>query len=56
MIRKLHRWPGLLAAVLLIALAVSGAALSVFPAIEAIAAPKAASGQTVARLADLVLA
>lgn len=56
MIRKLHRWPGLSAAVLLIALAGSGAALSVFPTLESLAVPQVASGQTVAALADLVLA
>jgi sulfite reductase (NADPH) flavoprotein alpha-component len=43
MIRKLHRWPALLAAVLLIVLALSGSVLSVFPAMERIAAPTAAS-------------
>jgi len=31
MIRTLHRWPGLLALVLVTILALSGAALSVFP-------------------------
>jgi sulfite reductase (NADPH) flavoprotein alpha-component len=56
MIRTLHRWPGLLAAALLIVLALSGAALSVFPPMETLTAPKAASEQTVAQLADLVLA
>ena len=34
MIRALHRWPGLLALVLLAVLALSGAVLSVFPAAE----------------------
>lgn len=56
MIRKLHRWPALLAAVLLIVLALSGSVLSVFPAMERIAAPTAASDQTVAQLAALVAA
>lgn len=55
MLRSLHRWPGLLAAALLIALSLSGAALSVFPAIEAVTAPSAVSGQTVADLAAKVL-
>jgi len=36
MLRSLHRWPGLIAALLLVVLALSGAALSVFPAIEAV--------------------
>jgi sulfite reductase (NADPH) flavoprotein alpha-component len=51
MLRRFHRWPGLIAAVLLVVLALSGAALSVFPAAESVASP----GQTDARLsvADL---
>jgi sulfite reductase (NADPH) flavoprotein alpha-component len=56
MIRKLHRWPGLLAAVLLIALALSGAALSVFPALDRVASPAAVPEQSVAELAALVVA
>jgi sulfite reductase (NADPH) flavoprotein alpha-component len=55
MLRALHRWPGLLAAVLLIALSLSGAALSVFPAMEAVNAPAAVAGQTVGDLAAKVL-
>lgn len=55
MIRTFHRWPGLLAAVLLIALALSGAALSVFPALDRVAAPAAVSQQSVAELAALVV-
>lgn len=55
MLRALHRWPGLLAAVLLIALSLSGAALSVFPAVEAVNAPAAVAGQTVGDLAAKVL-
>lgn len=39
MIRSLHRWPGLITALLLVLLGLSGAALSVFPAIEAVGAP-----------------
>jgi len=53
-IRKLHRWPGLLALALLTLLALSGAALSVFPAIEHIAAPQADTRQNVAQLATRV--
>ncbi|MBC2834585.1 PepSY domain-containing protein [Paragemmobacter straminiformis] len=56
MLRSLHRWPGLLAAVLVLALSLSGVALSVFPAVEAISAPAAVTGQTVADLAAKVLA
>jgi len=56
MLRSLHRWPGLLAAVLVFALSLSGAALSVFPAVEAISSPSAVAGQTVANLAAKVLA
>ncbi len=56
MIRALHRWPGLLALVLVTVLGLSGAALSVFPAAERIAAPQADAGLTVAALADRILA
>ncbi len=56
MIRVVHRWPGLLAAVLLVLLALSGAALSVFPAIERLAAPQADRSQSVAELATLIVA
>lgn len=56
MIRALHRWPGLLALALVTVLAVSGAALSVFPAAERIAAPQAGAGLTVATLADRIRA
>ena len=55
MLRAFHRWPGLLAAILLIALSLSGAALSVFPALEAVNAPDAVAGQTVGDLAAKVL-
>ena len=44
MIRALHRWPGLLALALVTVLALSGAALSVFPAVERLAAPQAEAG------------
>ncbi len=56
MLRTLHRWPGLLALALLLVLSVSGAALSVFPAAERLAAPQAAAGLTVADLAARVQA
>jgi len=56
MIRAFHRWPGLLALALVIILAVSGAALSVFPAAERIAAPQAEGGLSVAALADRIQA
>ena len=54
MIRMLHRWPGLLALALVTILALSGAALSVFPAAERIAAPQVEAGLTVAALADRI--
>ena len=54
MIRAFHRWPGLLALALLAVLSLSGAALSVFPAAERIAAPQAEAGLTVATLAERV--
>lgn len=56
MIRALHRWPGLLALALVTLLALSGAALSVFPAAERLSAPQAAPTQSVADLAALVAA
>jgi sulfite reductase (NADPH) flavoprotein alpha-component len=57
MIRAFHRWPGLLALALLVTvLSLSGAALSVFPAAERIAAPQAEAGLTVAALADRIQA
>jgi sulfite reductase (NADPH) flavoprotein alpha-component len=56
MLRHLHRWPGLLAAALVLALSLSGAALSLFPAMERLASPGAERGQTVADLAARVLA
>lgn len=54
MIRALHRWPGLLALALVTILALSGAALSVFPAVERIAAPRADQTLTVAALAERI--
>lgn len=54
MIRAFHRWPGLLALALVTVLALSGAALSVFPAAERLAAPQADGGLTVAALAERI--
>ena len=54
MIRTLHRWPGLLALVLVTLLALSGAALSVFPAVEHLGAPQADTGLSVAQLATRI--
>lgn len=56
MIRSLHRWPGLFALVLVTVLALSGAALSVFPAYERLTAPSAVAEQSVADLAARVAA
>lgn len=56
MLRALHRWPGLLAIFLLCLLALSGAALSVFPAAERWSAPQAETGLSVAELAARVSA
>ncbi|TWD50815.1 sulfite reductase (NADPH) flavoprotein alpha-component [Agrobacterium vitis] len=53
MIRLLHRWFALLATVLLVTLAVSGVALSVFPIMEALTIPPAQQ-ITVAQLASRV--
>ena len=55
MLRSFHRWPGLLAAALLLVLSISGAALSVFPAMERTTAPADVPGQTVAELATRIL-
>jgi len=54
MTRTLHRWPGLILATLLFVTTLSGAALSVFPALEAAQAPQAVAGLTVAELAGRV--
>jgi sulfite reductase (NADPH) flavoprotein alpha-component len=54
--RKLHRWPALIAAVFLFVLAISGTMLSVFPALEKVTMPAAKAGQSVAELATLALA
>jgi sulfite reductase (NADPH) flavoprotein alpha-component len=51
MLRSIYRWPGLLAAALLLVLSLSGAVLSVFPAMERITALAKVPGQTVATLA-----
>ena len=56
MIRAVHRWPGLLALALIVILTISGAALSVFPALQTISAPQAAAGQSVADLAARIQA
>lgn len=53
MFRLLHRWFGLIAAVLLIVIAVSGVALSVFPAADALTAPSGAD-ISVAQLAQRI--
>lgn len=54
MIRALHRWPGLLALALVVVLALSGAALSVFMVAERLAAPQAEAALTVADLASRI--
>lgn len=54
MTRTLHRWPGLILAVLLFVTTLSGAVLSVFPALEAAQAPRTGVGLTVAELAARV--
>lgn len=54
MMRILHRWLGLALAVLLVVTALSGAALSLFPALETARAPQVEAGLTVAELAARV--
>jgi sulfite reductase (NADPH) flavoprotein alpha-component len=56
MTRALHRWPGIVAALLLAVLALSGAVLSIYPAAERLAAPQAAAGLSAADLAASVAA
>ena len=56
MIRAFHRWPGLFALALVTVLALSGAALSVFPAAERLGAPQAEKGLSVAELATRIQA
>ena len=56
MLRQLHRWPGLLAAVVVLTLSLSGVVLSVFPAMERLATPAAVAEQTAADLAAKVQA
>ena len=56
LMRTLHRWPGLVLAALLFVTALSGAALSLFPALEAVQAPPASDTLTVAELASRVQA
>lgn len=56
MLRHIHRWPGLLAAALILVLALSGAVLSLFPAIERMSSPASVGVQTVGDLAAKVLA
>lgn len=55
MIRSLHRWPGLIAALLLCVIALSGTALSLFPALESASSP-AVPAISVAELAARVQA
>ncbi|ODS00268.1 N-acetylglucosamine transferase [Methyloceanibacter methanicus] len=56
MLRSVHRWLGLLAGLFLTVLALSGAALSVFPAAERLSAPQAGTEQSVADLAGRIQA
>ena len=56
MLPAFHRWPGLAALVLVTLLALTGAALSVFPATERLGAPQAAAGLSVADLAARIRA
>jgi sulfite reductase (NADPH) flavoprotein alpha-component len=55
MIRSLHRWPGLIAALLLCVIALSGTALAVYSLLESIQAPTSA-GISMAELASRVQA
>lgn len=54
MIRIVHRWPGLILALLLLVISISGAILAAFPAIDSLKAVSAESGLSVADLAHRV--
>ncbi len=56
MIRALHRWPGLAGLLLVTLIALSGAALSVFPMIEHLSSPQAGSELGVGDLAARIQA
>ncbi len=56
MIRTLHRWPGLIAAALLIIISLSGAALSVLPMLERLSTPQPGYDLTVADLTTRIIA
>lgn len=56
MTRLLHRWPGLMAGLLLLLLGLSGTALSLFPPAERLAAPETKAGMSVADLAGRIQA
>ena len=53
MTRLLHRWPGLVGLALLALLALSGAALSIFPAAEMISSPQADPAASVVVVEEL---
>ena len=54
--RTLHSLPGLILSLLIVVLALSGAALSLAPALDRLGAPSAEAGMTVADLAERVTA
>jgi sulfite reductase (NADPH) flavoprotein alpha-component len=55
MLRALHKFPGLIAAVLIVIMTLSGAVLSVLPALEAVQAPRQSDPTlTIAKLADRI--
>lgn len=54
MVRTLHRWPGLAALAVLTILALSGSALSLFPAAERLSAPQTDAATSVADLATTI--
>jgi sulfite reductase (NADPH) flavoprotein alpha-component len=56
MMRRLHRWPGLVAAALVIVLSLSGAVLSILPARDVLRTTRADAGLSVAELAGRILA
>lgn len=54
MLRVVHRWPGLVAGLLLMVLSLSGTALSIFPAVEKFSSPQADAALSIADLVGRV--
>ncbi|MFQ5437461.1 MAG: hypothetical protein ACE5DK_01375, partial [Paracoccaceae bacterium] len=53
MLRQIHKYPGLIAGILMMILALGGSVLSVFPALERATVTATPANQTVAQLAAI---